>query len=137
MLDLALKLLQSGVHRRVHRLKVTAVLVLAAAAFMLVAIGFGLALLTLWLQQIYGTMTADAIVGGGCAAIGLILLAVAFWRGPSHARAAPHEAVAPEFDAAKRSFEEALGTVQHGSREAMLAALALALVTGLTLGRRH
>jgi len=137
MLDLALKLIQGGLHRRVHRLKVTAVLLLAGAAFLAVAIGFGVSLLTVWLQLLYGTMIAYAIVGGGCAVIGLILFAAAFWRGPSPRRAAPQETAAPDADAAKRSFDEALAAVQHGSRESMLAALALALVAGLTLARRH
>jgi hypothetical protein len=66
------------------------------------------------------------------------LFAVANWRPASHSRPAPHEAAAaPELDATKRSFEEALTAVQSGSREAMLVALALAVVTGVALGRRH
>ena len=80
MFELVFKLLQSGVHRRVHRLKVTALLIGAGAALMLVAAGFGLALLNLWLQQLYGIMIAYAIIGGGCAVMALILFAAASWR---------------------------------------------------------
>lgn len=137
MIDLILKLLQSGVHRRLHRLKVTALLTATGALLMFVAAGFGLALLTLWLQQLYGTAIAFAIVGGGCAAIALILFAVAFWHPHRERRSAPPEMAMPELDATKRSFEEALAAVKGGSREAMLVALALAVVTGVTLGRRH
>jgi hypothetical protein len=137
MFELVLKLLQSGVHRRVHRLKVTALLIVAGAALMLVAAGFGLALLNLWLQQLYGIMIAYAIIGGGCAAAGLILCAVALWRPGGHPRSVPAAAAAPEIDAARRSFEEAIAAVRHGSRETMLAALALAVVAGLTLGHRR
>ena len=137
MLDVVLKLLQGGVHRRVHRLKVTALLMLTGGVFILLAFGFGVSLLSVWLQQLYGTMIAFAIIGGGSAVIGFILFAVASWRPASQARSAPHEAAVPEFDAAKRSFDEAIAAVQHGSRETMLAALAIALVAGVTLGRRH
>ena len=137
MFELVFKLLQSGVHRRVHRLKVTALLIGAGAALMLVAAGFGLALLNLWLQQLYGIMIAYAIIGGGCAVMALILCAAASWRPASQPRPAPHAAAAPEFDAARRSFDEAIAAVQHGSRETMLAALALAVVAGLTLGHRR
>jgi hypothetical protein len=136
MIDVILKLLQSGVHRRLHRLKVTALLTAAGAVFMLVAAGFGLALLSVWLQQLYGTEIAFAI-GGGCAAVALVLFAVAFWHPHRERPAAAHETAMPELAATKRSFEEALAAVQGGSREAMLVALALAVATGVTLGRRH
>lgn len=136
MFELVLKLLQSGVHRRLHRLKVTALLVASGAGLMLVAFGFGLELLSLWLQQLYGSMIAYAIIGGGCATAGLILCAVALWRPNGQPRPVP-QAAAPDIDAARRSFEEAIVAVQHGSRETMLAALVLAVVAGLTLGRRH
>ena len=55
--------------RRIHALKVTVALTLAAVAVVLVAIGFGLSLLYVWLQQIYGTMPALAIIAAGCAVL--------------------------------------------------------------------
>jgi hypothetical protein len=136
MLGLVLKILQSGVQRRVYKLSVTAALMLAGAAFILTGIGFGLALLTVWLQQLYGAMIAQALVGGGCGVAGLILLALALWRPAPRARPLLHDAVSPEIEAAKQTFDEAMAAVQAGSRESMLAALALAVVAGVTLGRK-
>jgi hypothetical protein len=136
MLGLILKVLQGGLQRRVHKFSVTLVLMLAGIGFVLVAAGFGLALLTIWLQQLYGTMIAEAIVGGGCAVAGLILLAFAFWRPAPRPRAVSHEAVAPEIEAAKHTFDEAISQVRQGSRETMLAALSLAIVAGIVLGRK-
>ncbi|HEY0223606.1 MAG TPA: hypothetical protein VGC38_03750 [Pseudolabrys sp.] len=136
MLGLVLKILQGGVQRRVHKFSVTLALMLAGIVFMLVAGGFGLTLATAWLQQVYGTTIAHAVVGGGCAVIGLILLAFAFWRPAARPRAVPHEAVAPEIEAARHTFDEAIAQMQGGSRETMLAALSLAIVAGIVLGRK-
>ena len=124
--------------RRIHALTVTAALMLAAVAIVLVAIGFGLSLLYVWLQQIYGTMPALGIIAGGCAVLSLILFMFAFLR-PASRRQPPRVADGVERATAggERAIEEAIAAVQHGSREAMLAALALAVVAGLTLGRRH
>jgi hypothetical protein len=136
MLGLVLKILQAGVRRRVHKLTVTLVLTLVGAVFVLVAIGFGLALLTLWLQQIYGTIIAVSIVAGGCAAVGLILFALACWRPAPRPRPVHHEAVAPEIEAAKHTFDDAIAAVQQGSRESILVALSLAVAAGIVLGRK-
>ena len=53
--------------RRIRALTVTGALVVTGAAIVLVAIGFGLSLLYVWLQQLYGTMPALGIIAGGCA----------------------------------------------------------------------
>ena len=99
---------------------------------LLVAAGFGLSLLYVWLQQIYGTMIALAIIGGGCALLALILLALAMVRPGRRQRAhAPQPALT-----GNRTVDEAITAMQQGSRESMLAALALAVVTGVTLGRK-
>jgi hypothetical protein len=130
MFGLMLRLFHGGLERSARRLTATVVLLLAGAVLIAVAGGFGLAVLTLWLQQIYGTMPAYAIVGGGCAAIAALFVGLALWR------PARHRAATPETDAIKQAFEEAIASVQHGSRETMLTALALALVAGLTAGRK-
>ena len=124
--------------RRIHVLKVTAALTLAAVAAVLVAIGFGLALLYVWLQQIYGTMPALAIIAAGCAVLGLILFLIAFLRPASRGRPIRRAADSSGGTIAtgERAIDEAVAAVQQGSRETMLTALALALVAGVTLGRK-
>jgi len=136
MLGLVLKVLQGGVQRRVHKITVMLALTLAGVLCLAVASGFALALLTLWLQSIYGTTIALAIVAAGCGGVGLILLAVAFWGPARRPRPLQHDAVTPEIEAAKRSFDEAMAAMQQGSRESMLAALSLALVAGIVLARK-
>ena len=128
--------------QRIRALTVTAALTLAAVAVILVAIGFGLSLLYVWLQQIYGTMPALGIIAGGCAVLGLILFLIAFLRPAARARA---RAARRDADASggtlasgERAIDEAVAAVQQGSRESMLAALSLslALVAGVILGRK-
>jgi type VI protein secretion system component VasK len=119
--------------QRIRSLTVTLMLTLVAVAVVLVAIGFGLSLLYVWLQQLYGTMPALAIIAGGCAVLALILFMIAFLRPASRPRV---EAPEPATGSAQRSIEEAVAAVQQGSRESMLAALALALMAGVTVGRK-
>lgn len=119
--------------QRIRSLTVTLMLTLVAVAVVLVAIGFGLSLLYVWLQHLYGTMPALAIIAGGCAVLALILFMIAFLRPASRPRV---EAPEPAIGSAQRSIEEAIAAVQQGSRESMLAALALALVAGVTVGRK-
>ena len=135
MFSACMSLCKGECKRRIRAFSVTAVLMLAAVAAVLVAAGFALSLLYVWLQQIYGSMPALGIIAGGCAALGLILFAAAFWR-PAPQPPVHHEAVAPEIEAAKRSFDEAVVTLQKGSRESMIAALSLAIVAGIALGRK-
>jgi len=125
--------------QRIRALTVTAALTLAAVAVILVAIGFGLSLLYVWLQQIYGTMPALGIIAGGCAVLGLILFLIAFLRPAARARAARRDADASggTLASGERAIDEAVAAVQQGSRESMLAALSLgALVAGVILGRK-
>jgi hypothetical protein len=135
MFAACMSLCKGELKRRVRALTVTAALMLAAVAVVLVAIGFGLSLLYVWLQQIYGTMPALAIIAGGSAGLALILFMIAFLRPASRPR---RDADASEraIGSAQRSVDEAIAAVQQGSRESMLAALALALVAGVTLGRK-
>ena len=117
-----------GLRRKLRALTVTAVLLLVACAALLTAAGFGLALLYTWLQGLYGTLAALAIVGGGCAGLALILILAATLR-PSPRRRAPP----PSGD---RAMDEAIAAIKQGSRESMLAALTLAVLAGVNLGRR-
>jgi hypothetical protein len=122
--------------QRMRSLTVTLALVLAGIAVVLVAAGFGLSLLTVWLQQIYGTMPALAIVGGGSAGLGLILFLTAFLRSASRPRQVRRDAAISGGTTAGGAIDEAIASVEHGSREKMLAALVLAVVAGVTLGRK-
>jgi len=135
LIKLGMTLVTLDLRRRLRALTVTAVLTFVALAILLVAAGFGLSLLTVWLQQVAGTMPALAIIAGGCALAGFALLAVALLRPRRRAprRAAPQ---AERSAATERMIEDAIAAVRQGSRESMLAAVALALVTGVILGRK-
>lgn len=143
MLATVLNVFAGDLKRNLRSLTVTAALILGAVAVVLVAIGFGLSLLYVWLQQLFGTMPALAMIAGGCAVLALILSAVAFWR-PARRPKPPVRAVAPsDFDVAQsaiasgqRTIDESIAALQQGSRESMLAAISLALVTGVILGRK-
>ncbi len=143
MFGFLLTILRGDISRRVHAFKVTAVLVVAASAALLVAAGFALALLYVWLAGLYGTMIALAVIAGGFAVLALILFLIAFLRPAAKSRAVRHAAADTDVAAAaeslassQRTIEEALAAVQQGSRESMLAALALAVVAGLAIGRK-
>ncbi len=139
-----LTLIKFDLKARLRAMTVSAVLTLIGVAFLLTALGFGLALFYVWLQQLLGTIVALAIVAGACALLALILFAVAVWRPkpgdrPAHREAPPRP---PRSESATgsattdRMIDEALSAMQQGSREQMLAALSLAVVTGIILGRR-
>ncbi len=125
---------------RLRAMTVSAALAIIGIALLLTALGFGLALLYVWLQLELGTIVALAIIAGGCALLALILFAVAVWRpkpGDRPAeRAPPPPQRATGGTAADRMMDEALVAMQQGSREQMLAALSLALITGIVLGRK-
>jgi hypothetical protein len=134
LIKLGVNLITLDLRRSLRALTVTAVLTLIALAILLVAAGFGLSLLTVWLRQALGTMPALTIVAGGCALAGLSLLAIAFLR-PGRRRAAPPPQ-AERSASTERMIDEAIAAMQQGSRASMLAAVVLAVVTGVILGRK-
>lgn len=133
-----------GFRRSLRAFTLKAALVLAAMALLAIALGFALSLLHVWLQQIYGTMPALAIIGGCCAVLALILLAVAFRRKAHRAPEPPRHAGPPSdvetaretIAASQRTIDKSIAAVQQGSRESMLAAISMALVMGIILGRK-
>jgi hypothetical protein len=136
MFAACMRLCKGDFKRRILALSVTVALTLAAVAIVLVAIDFGLSLLYVWLQQLYGTMPALGIIAGGCAALGSTLFLIVFFRRaprPIHREAAGSEHI---IASGEHAIDEAVDAVQHGSRETMLAALSLAVVAGVVLGRK-
>jgi type VI protein secretion system component VasK len=138
-----LSLIRLDLKSRLRALTVSAVLTLIGVLLLLTAIGFGLAVLYVWLQQMLGTVIALAIIAGACVLLSLILFAVATWRPkpgdkPVHRAPPPppRQESAPGRSATDRMIDEAVSAIQQGSREQMLAALSLALVTGIILGRK-
>lgn len=139
-----LNLIKLDLKARLRALTVSAVLTLVGVVLLLTAIGFGVALLYVWLEQMWGAILALATIAGGCAVLALILFAVAAWRPkPGGKRARRAAAVAPprpdstgSAATTDRMMDEALSAMQQGSREQLLAALSLALVTGIILGRK-
>ena len=138
MFSACMSLCMGRFKQRIRALTVTLGLTLTAIAVVLVAIGFGLSLLYVWLHQGYGTMPALAIMGGGCAVLASLLFSIAFFRPPRRSRPVRPEASALRHPAGagEHSIDQAIGTMQHGSREAMLAALWLAVMAGIALGRK-
>jgi len=136
MFSACMSLCMGHFRQRIHSLTVTLALTLTGVATFLVAAGFGLSLLYVWLQQIYGTMPALAIIAGGSAALGMIVFLIAFLRPASRPRPVRRYAAITEGTMAGGAIDEAVSALQHGSRETMLAALALAIVAGVTLGRK-
>jgi hypothetical protein len=138
-----LHLIKLDLKARLRAMTVTAVLALIGLVLLLTAIGFGLALLYVWLQQVLGTVIALAIIAGACVLLALVLFAAAAWRpkpGNKPAHRAPPPPSRPETatgsTATDRMIEDAVAAMQQGSREQMLAAMSLALVTGIILGRK-
>ena len=143
LLETVFKLAKLDIKARLRAMTVSAVLTLVGLALLLTALGFGVALLYVWLQQMLGTIVALAIIGGACIVLALILFALAAWRpkpGDKPAKRAAPPPLRPESatgdSATDRLLAEAVGALQQGSREQMLAALSLALVTGIILGRK-
>lgn len=130
-----LNLVKLDLKTRLRAMTVTAVLMLIGVMLILTALGFGVALLYVWLKQMLGVVIALAIIGGACALLALILFAIAAWR-PGPGRKPPRRERASSDTATDRVLDDALAAMQGGSREQMVIALALALVTGMMLGRR-
>ena len=80
LLETVFKLIKLDIKARLRAMTVSAVLTVVGLALLLTALGFGLALLYVWLQQMLGTIVALAIVAGACALLALILFAIAAWR---------------------------------------------------------
>jgi type VI protein secretion system component VasK len=141
--NMVLSLIKLDLKARLRAMTVTAVLTLVGVVLLLTAIGFGLALLYVWLQQMLGTIAALAIIAGSCVLLALILFAIAAWRPTPGGKPAQRAAPAPPrpesatgSTTTDRMIDEALSAMQQGSREQMLAALSLALVAGIVLGRK-
>ena len=132
--------------RAIRRLTAKAVVVVLAVVLLCAGLLAGVSLLHLWLSQLLGPMLSLAVTGGACTVLALLLLAVAFHRksrprgsaaSAASAAAAPSDAnvVRDILTAGQRTLDESSDAVQQGSRDAMLAALLLALVEGMSLSR--
>jgi hypothetical protein len=140
MLSQVLGLIGLDLKRKVREVVVTIVFALLGAILILLALGFGIAALYEVLKIHYGTLPALGIVGGVGAVLGILFLALAFWR-PS-ARRKPQKAVdlqdpaAAIVEATEQAVNNAIGLVRDGSRGQILGAVAIAAVAGFLIGRR-
>lgn len=136
----AWNLIRLDLKSRLRAMRVTALLTLIGVALLLTAMGFGLALLYVELQQVLGTLIALAVVACSSVLLSLIFFALAAWRAKPRARAAYGVSSPPpsatSSTAAEHMIEEGISTLQQGSREQQLATLSLALVIGIILGKR-
>ena len=137
-LNIVLGVFRFDVKRSVRSMTITVALVVAAVVALLIGAGFGLSLLYFWLESTEGTVLALTIIAAGCAILGSVLLLFAFARPRRRdPRVAPHyKPYEPGMAGSERMFDEAIATMQKGSRESMLAAVALALVAGMMAGRK-
>jgi type VI protein secretion system component VasK len=134
-----LNMVKFDLRARLRGMTVTAVLTVIGVLLILTALGFGLALIYVWLEQLLDMPVALAIIGGGCALLALILFAIAAWRSGPGDRRARRASPRPERaadTATDRVLEDALAAMQGGTREQMATALALALVAGMMFGRK-
>lgn len=128
--------------RVLRRLTLRALLTLIAFALLLAAFVSGLALLFVYLQTAFGTMTTLAVITGGNALLAAILLAVAF-RGARREAPRPQKMAATEADEVRATIastegaiKEAAAALREGSHERMVQAVTTAIVAGIVLGRR-
>jgi len=135
-----------GVKHKAVALAVTAALGLVALVFVLIALAIGLVAAYVWLAPQFGQLVALAIIGGSCAGLAAILLIVVALRGsgaapkPAAARSNASRSGNPITDAAVAVADDALDTaadaVRKNPREAVLGAMAVAVVLGFVIGRR-
>ena len=144
MLAALLDIVGAEIGHAVRRLTGRAVAVAMAVVLLAAALVSGVLLFHLWLQQLLGELLALAVTGGVCAVLALVLLAIALRKKSRPRRPVATAAAAPPnadivqeiLAAGQRTLDESAGTVQQGSRDAMLAALLLAVVEGMSLGRK-
>jgi len=130
------------VERRVRQIVITTVLAAVGAIMLALALGFGIALLYAWLELKYGAMPALAILAGGWAVLGIVLLGIAFLR-PTRRRRVnvapavnlknPAVAIA---QATEQAVDSASNLVREGSRQHVLGAIVVAALAGFLIGRR-
>ncbi len=136
-LNLALGLFRFDLKRSVRAMIVSTMLTLAALLAWVVAAGFGLSLLYVWLERSEGTVLALSLLAGGCAVLGLILLLIAFLRPRRRQVPEPqHRTLKAGLAGSEQMLDEAITEMQRGSRESMLAAVVLGLVAGMMVGRK-
>ena len=131
-----LNLTRLDLKARFHAMGVTAVLTFIGVTLLLTGMGFGLALLYVWLKQLLATVTALAVVASGCVLLALILIAFAALPPKSRARMAYRAPTPPPSAAADHIIDKGLFSLNHGSRKQLVTRLSLVLVVGFILGRR-
>ncbi len=136
-LNLVLGLFRFDLKRSVRAKIVTTALTLAALLAWVVAAGFGLSLLYIWLERSEGTVLALSLLAGGCAVLGLMLLLIAILRPRRREVPEPqHRTFKAGLGGSEQMLDQAITEMQRGSRESMLAAVVLGLVAGMMVGRK-
>lgn len=141
MIGILVDAIAAEIGRVLRRLTLRALLTLVAFALLLAAFVSALALLFVYLQATFGTMSTLAAIAGGNVLVAAILLAIAFSgarRAPPPQKAASTDAdeVAATIAATERAVNEAAEALREGSHERMVQAVTTAIVTGIVLGRR-
>jgi hypothetical protein len=141
MLGVLLSIAKQNLKRQVQHTVMTVVLAAVGGIFICLALGFGIALLYQWLRVKFAVIEALAIMGGGWAVLGIILLLLAFLRSrPRQRRFHGVDPLAQPAMAAAQVTEQAIdnakGIIRDGSRQQVFGAIIIAALAGFLLGRR-
>jgi hypothetical protein len=141
MLGTVLGIVGFNLKRQVRHVVMTVVLALAGAIFVALALGFGIALIYQWLRLEYSAIEALAIMGGGWAVLGIVLMLLAFlrprpgqrrYRGVDPLRQPALAAV----EMTEQAVDNATGIIREGSRKQVFGAIVIAALAGFLVGRR-
>jgi hypothetical protein len=128
--------------RQVRHIVVTVALAGVGAVLLMLAAGFGIAALFEWLKHHYGTLPALGILGGAWAVLGMIFLALAFFRPDPQRRPAAMAATPLQHPAAaiaqatEQAVDSASGLIREGSRKQVFGVLLVTALAGFLIGRR-
>ena len=141
MFRTVLSIVGFNLKRQVQHTVMTVVLAVAGGIFILLALGFGIALLYQWLRLHFTVIEALAIMGGGWAVIGIILLLVAFYRprpGQRQYRGVDplREPAVAAVQMTEQAMDDATGIIRDGSRKQVFGAIVIAALAGFLVGRR-
>jgi hypothetical protein len=141
MLGTVLGIVRFNLKRQVRYYVMTVVLAVIGTVFIALALGFGIALLYQWVRLHFTVMQSLAIMGGGWAVIGIVLMLLAFLRPkPGQRRFYGVDPLRQPAVAAAQVTEQAVDNatsiIREGSRQQVFGAIIIAAAAGFLLGRR-
>jgi hypothetical protein len=147
MVAMLLRFVGIDLKRLARDAAITVALAVCGAFAAILALGFGVGALYLWLELTLGVFAALGILGGSSALLAIVLFAVAFRRAPRKPRAVANDALQAAIGPAQTSaasivrvadeaVKGATDFVRDGSRQQIASTIAVAALIGLLIGRR-